>query len=90
LELDGTNALKGDVKVDGGVLRLNGSLAVEGDYQHAAGSTLMTGLAAPADPAILHVSHQATLNGGSLYLSAQPNNDYLGQRYNILQAQGGL
>lgn len=90
LELDGTNALKGDVKVDGGVLRLNGSLAVEGDYQHAAGSTLMTGLAAPADPAKLHVSHQATLNGGSLYLSAQPNNDYLGQRYNILQAQGGL
>ncbi|MFB3305152.1 autotransporter domain-containing protein [Pseudomonas sp. AMR01] len=90
LELDGTNHLKGDVNVDGGVLRLNGSLAVEGDYTQATGSTLMTGLVAQADPAKLQVSNQASINGGSLYLSAQPNRYYLGQRYSILQAQGGV
>lgn len=90
LELDGANTLKGDVKLEGGVLRLNGNLAVEGDYQHASGATLMTGLVAQADPAKLHVSNQAAINGGTLYLSAQPNSYPLGQRYNILQAQGDL
>ncbi|MGR2706800.1 autotransporter outer membrane beta-barrel domain-containing protein [Pseudomonas sp. IB20] len=90
LELDGTNQLKGDVNIDGGVLRLNGALAVAGDYTQAAGSTLMTGLASPAAPAKLQVQNQASINGGSLYLSAQPNNYYLGQRYSILQAQGAL
>ena len=90
LELDGTNELKGDVNVDGGVLRLNGSLNVAGDYTQAAGSTLMTGLASPAVPAKLQVQNQASINGGSLYLSAQPNHYYLGQRYSILQAQGAL
>ncbi|WP_448654220.1 autotransporter domain-containing protein [Pseudomonas fluorescens] len=90
LELDGTNQLKGDVNVDGGMLRLNGSLAVAGDYTQAAGSTLMTGLVDPAAPAKLQVQNQASINGGSLYLSAQPNHYYLGQRYSILQAQGAL
>ncbi|OAE13954.1 hypothetical protein AZH11_00845 [Pseudomonas simiae] len=90
LELDGINTLKGDVNVDGGVLRLNGLLAVEGDYKQAAGSTLMTGLVAPSAPAKLQVQHQASINGGLLYLSAQPNSYYLGQRYSILQAQGAL
>ena len=90
LELDGTNELKGDVNVDGGVLRLNGSLAVAGDYTQAAGSTLMTGLADQAAAAKLQVQNQASINGGSLYLSAQPNHYYLGQRYSILQAQGAL
>lgn len=90
LELDGNNALKGDVNVDGGVLRLNGSLAVAGDYTQAAGSTLMTGLVPQADPAKLQVSKQASINGGTLYLSAQPNSYPLGQRYSILQAKGAL
>ena len=90
LELDGTNNLKGDVNVDGGTLRLNGSLAVEGNYRQATGSTLMTGLVAPTAPAKLQVSNQASLNGGTLYLSAQPNSYYLGQRYSILQANAAL
>ncbi|NVZ68621.1 autotransporter serine protease [Pseudomonas costantinii] len=90
LELDGTNHLKGDVKLDGGVLRLNGSLAVEGDYKQAPGSTLMTGLVSQTEPAKLQVSNQASINGGTLYLSAQPNSYPLGQRYNILQAKGAL
>ena len=90
LELDGANNLKGDVNVDGGTLRLNGSLAVAGNYQQAAGSTLMTGLGAPAAPAKLQVSNQASINGGTLYLSAQPNSYYLGQRYSILQANAAL
>ncbi|SEE30723.1 autotransporter domain-containing protein [Pseudomonas costantinii] len=90
LELDGTNHLKGDVKLDGGVLRLNGSLAVEGDYKQASGSTLMTGLVSQAEPAKLQVSNQASINGGTLYLSAQPNSYPLGQRYSILQAKGAL
>lgn len=90
LELDGTNKLKGDVNVDGGTLRLNGSLAVEGNYRQAAGSTLMTGLGSPAAPAKLQVSNQASINGGTLYLSAQPNSYYLGQRYSILQANAAL
>lgn len=90
LELDGINTLKGDVNVDGGTLRLNGSLAVEGNYRQAAGSTLMTGLAAPTAPAKLQVSNQASITGGTLYLSAQPNSYYLGQRYSILQANAAL
>ncbi len=90
LELDGTNNLKGDVNVDGGTLRLNGSLAVEGNYRQAAGSTLMTGLIAPTAPAKLQVSNQVSINGGTLYLSAQPNSYYLGQRYSILQANAAL
>ena len=90
LELDGTNQLKGDVNVDGGVLRLNGSLAIAGDYTQAAGSTLMTGLTSQAAPAKLQVRNQASINGGSLYLSAQPNHYYLGQRHSILQAEGAL
>ncbi|KAF2405665.1 Autotransporter beta-domain-containing protein [Pseudomonas antarctica] len=90
LELDGINTLKGDVNVDGGALRVNGSLAVVGDYKQAAGSTLMTGLVDPSAPAKLQVQNQASINGGSLYLSAQPNSYYLGQRYSILQAQGAL
>ncbi len=90
LELDGINTLKGDVNVDGGTLRLNGSLAVDGNYRQAAGSTLMTGLAAPTAPAKLQVSNQASITGGTLYLSAQPNSYYLGQRYSILQANAAL
>lgn len=90
LELDGSNNLKGDVIVDGGTLRLNGSLAVQGDYQQAAGSTLMTGLTTPTAAAKLQVSNQASINGGTLYLSAQPNSYYLGQRYSILQANKAL
>lgn len=90
LELDGINTLKGDVNVDGGTLRLNGSLAVEGNYRQAAGSTLMTGLAAPTAPAKLQVSNQASITGGTLYLSAQPNSYYLGQRYSVLQANAAL
>jgi len=90
LELDGINTLKGDINVDGGTLRLNGSLAVEGNYRQAAGSTLMTGLVAPTAPAKLQVSNQASINGGTLYLSAQPNSYYLGQRYSILQANAAL
>lgn len=90
LELDGVNNLKGEVKLDGGVLRLNGSLAVEGDYQQASGATLMTGLVPQAAPAKLQVSQQASINGGTLYLSAQPNSYPLGQRYSILQAKGAL
>lgn len=90
LELDATNTLKGDVNLEGGLLRLNGSLAVEGDYRQAAGSTLMTGLTSQTAPATLQVQKQASINGGSLYLSAQPNHYYLGQRYSILQAQGAL
>lgn len=90
LELDGSNNLKGDVIVDGGTLRLNGSLAVQGDYQQAVGSTLMTGLTTPTAPAKLQVSNQASINGGTLYLSAQPNSYYLGQRYSILQANNAL
>lgn len=90
LELDGTNTLNGDVKLDGGVLRLNGSLAVEGDYQQASGSTLMTGLVPQATPAKLQVGKQASINGGTLYLSAPPNSYPLGQRYSILQAKGML
>lgn len=90
LELDAINTLKGDVNLEGGLLRLNGSLAVEGDYRQAAGSTLMTGLTSQTAPAPLQVQKQASINGGSLYLSAQPNHYYLGQRYSILQAQGAL
>ncbi|QHF43665.1 hypothetical protein PspS35_07545 [Pseudomonas sp. S35] len=90
LELDGVNNLKGDVKLDGGVLRLNGALAVEGDYQQGSGATLMTGLVAQADPAKLQVSKQASITGGTLYLSGQPNSYPLGQRYSILQAKGAL
>lgn len=90
LELDGTNTLKGDVIVDGGTLRLNGALSVQGDYQQAAGSTLMTGLTTATAPAKLQVSNQASINGGTLYLSAQPNTYYLGQRHSILQANAAL
>ena len=90
LELDGNNALKGDVNVDGGVLRLNGSLAVAGDYTQAVGSTLMTGLVDQAAAAKLQVQNQASINGGTLYLSAQPNSYPLGQRYSVLQAKGAL
>lgn len=90
LELDGTNNLKGDVIVDGGTLRLNGALTVQGDYQQAAGSTLMTGLTTATAPAKLQVSNQASINGGTLYLSAQPNTYYLGQRHSILQANAAL
>ncbi len=90
LELDGTSHLQGDVNVDGGVLRLNGSLAVEGDYQQTAGSTLMTSLSPQAHPAKLQVSSRASIDGGTLYLSAQPNSYSLGQRYTILQSKGAL
>ncbi|OPA91986.1 hypothetical protein BFW87_18625 [Pseudomonas fluorescens] len=90
LELDGTNNLKGDVNLDGGILRLNGSLAVEGDYTQVAGSTLMTGLVSQGGPAKLQVSNNASINGGTLYLSAQPNSFPLGQRYSILQAKGAV
>ena len=90
LELDGTSHLQGDVNVDGGVLRLNGSLAVEGDYQQTAGSTLMTSLSPQAHPAKLQVSSRASIDGGTLYLSAQPNSYPLGQRYTILQSKGAL
>lgn len=90
LELDGTNHLKGDVTLDGGVLRLNGALAVAGDYQQASGATLMTGLENQAAPARLQVSQQALVNGGTLYLSAQPDRYYLGQRYSILQANAAI
>ncbi|WP_395608759.1 autotransporter domain-containing protein [Pseudomonas sp. B22129] len=90
LELDGENHLKGDVNLEGGVLRLNGNLAVQGDYTQAAGSTLMTGLVPQANPAKLQVSNQASLNGGTLYLSAQPGSYPLGQRYSILQAKGAV
>lgn len=90
LELDGNNNLKGNVNLEGGVLRLNGSLAVEGDYRQAPGATLMTGLVAQAQPAKLQVDNQATLNGGTLYLSAQPDTYPLGQRYSILQAKDAV
>ena len=90
LELDGENDLKGDVNLEGGVLRLNGNLAVQGNYTQAAGSTLITGLVPQANPAKLQVSQQASINGGTLYLSAQPNAYPLGQRYSILQAKGAV
>jgi subtilase-type serine protease len=90
LELDGANNLKGDVIVDGGTLRLNGALYVRGDYQQAAASTLMTELTTATAPAKLQVSNQASINGGTLYLSAQPNTYYLGQRHSILQANAAL
>ncbi|WP_455884462.1 autotransporter domain-containing protein [Pseudomonas spelaei] len=90
LELDGTNHLTGDVTLDGGVLRLNGALAVAGDYQQASGATLMTGLENQAAPARLQVSQKALINGGTLYLSAQPDRYYLGQRYSILQANAAI
>lgn len=90
LELAGSNTLKGDVNLEGGVLRLNGSLAVEGDYRQAPGATLMTGLVAQDRPAKLQVDNQATVNGGTLYLSAQPGTYPLGQQYSILQAKGAV
>ena len=90
LELNGTNHLPGDVNVEGGTLRLNSPLVVQGNYQQASGSTLMTALVAEANPATLHVTDQASINGGTLYLRAQPNLYPLGQRYSILQANAGL
>jgi len=90
LELDGNNNLKGDVTLEGGVLRLNGSLAVEGNYQQASGATLMTGLVSQAVPAKLQVSNVAAIDGGTLYLNAQPDTYPLGERYSILQAKGAV
>ncbi|AZF14897.1 hypothetical protein C4J92_1397 [Pseudomonas sp. R3-18-08] len=90
LELAGNNTLKGDVNLEGGVLRLNGSLAVEGDYRQAPGATLMAELVAQGRAAKLQVDNQATVNGGTLYLSAQPGTYPLGQQYSILQAKGAV
>lgn len=145
LEFDGFNRLSRDVTVEGGLLRLNGTLqgshldinggmahitgqqldadtrvgkngwlsgdgqlsnttvsgtlmpgsehrpmTITGDYQQHPEATLIARLGqAPGLPA-LHVTGHATLAGGTLHLTPQANVYPLGQRFQILQADGAL
>jgi subtilase-type serine protease len=67
-----------------------GTLAVQGNYVQAAGSTYLVEVAPDGRGDRLEVSGTARLNGGRVVVSHVPGRYWLGQSYDLLYAAGGV
>lgn len=90
--LSGTGRIEGDVAVHGAVAPGNsiGTLNIQGNYLQAAGSRYVAEVDSSGAADRLQVSGNAKLQGGTLAVQAAQGRYRLGQRFGILQAQGGV
>lgn len=88
--LKGVGSL-GDTRVDGIIAPGNsiGTLTINGNYAQGATGTYAAELAPGSRSDQLHVTGTATL-GGTLLALPEPGVYYLGERFNVLRADGGV
>jgi subtilase-type serine protease len=91
-ELAGSGRIVGDVLMQGRVSPGNsiGTLSVQGDYVQAAGSSYLVELASDGRADRIEVSGKATIEGGALQVAYAPGQYLLGQRFNVINAAGGV
>jgi len=90
--LQGSGRIVGDVHMAGTLAPGNsiGTLAVQGNYVQAAGSTYLAEVDADGRSDRLEVSGTARLEGGRVVVSHAPGRYWLGQSYDLLYAAGGV
>jgi autotransporter-associated beta strand protein len=93
--LSGSGTMGGDVSnAAGGTVAPGnsiGTLSIAGNYTHMAGSTYATEVAGNGQSDLINVGGTATLQGGTVYVYAQPGLTYApSTTYRIVNAAGGL